>query len=144
MEPLAVMTWSCESESLTQGLDKDSNFKFPTLGLHPFQEKASEQLLNHGFIVSCLTRGTPIFYSNICSNPPSVFLLLGHSPFLNLILSRISSFQTRNIQSTNMFLRTHFWNYYRNYSLCGLVVRVPGYWSRGAGSIPGATRFSVK
>jgi hypothetical protein len=25
--------------------------------------------------------------------------------------------------------------------LCGLVVRVPGYWSRGSGSIPGATRF---
>jgi hypothetical protein len=28
--------------------------------------------------------------------------------------------------------------------LCGLVVRVPGYKSRGAGSIPGATRFSEK
>jgi hypothetical protein len=28
--------------------------------------------------------------------------------------------------------------------LCGLVVRVPGYRSRGAGSIPGATRFSEK
>jgi hypothetical protein len=26
--------------------------------------------------------------------------------------------------------------------LCGLVVRVPGYRSRGRGSIPGATRFS--
>jgi hypothetical protein len=26
--------------------------------------------------------------------------------------------------------------------LCGLVVRVPGYRSRGSGSIPGATRFS--
>jgi hypothetical protein len=26
--------------------------------------------------------------------------------------------------------------------LCGLVVRVPGYRSRGLGSIPGATRFS--
>jgi hypothetical protein len=25
--------------------------------------------------------------------------------------------------------------------LCGLVVRVPGYRSRGLGSIPGATRF---
>jgi hypothetical protein len=29
-------------------------------------------------------------------------------------------------------------------SLCGLVVRVPGYRSRGQGSIPGATRFSEK
>jgi hypothetical protein len=29
-------------------------------------------------------------------------------------------------------------------SLCGVVVRVPGYRSRGQGSIPGATRFSEK
>jgi hypothetical protein len=28
--------------------------------------------------------------------------------------------------------------------LCGLVVRVPGYKSRGPGSIAGATRFSEK
>jgi hypothetical protein len=28
--------------------------------------------------------------------------------------------------------------------LCGKVVRVPGYISRGPGSIPGATRFSEK
>jgi hypothetical protein len=28
--------------------------------------------------------------------------------------------------------------------LCGLVVRVPGYKSRGPGPIPGATRFSEK
>jgi hypothetical protein len=28
--------------------------------------------------------------------------------------------------------------------LCGLVVRVPGYRSRGPGSIPSATRFSQK
>jgi hypothetical protein len=32
----------------------------------------------------------------------------------------------------------------RNDRLCGLVVRVPGYISRGPGSIPGATRFSEK
>jgi hypothetical protein len=30
------------------------------------------------------------------------------------------------------------------YLLCGLVVRVPGYRSRGPGSIPRATRFSEK
>jgi hypothetical protein len=30
------------------------------------------------------------------------------------------------------------------YRVCGLVVRVPGYRSRGPGSIPGATRFSEK
>jgi hypothetical protein len=29
-------------------------------------------------------------------------------------------------------------------SLCGLVVRVPGYRSRGPGSIPGATKLSEK
>jgi hypothetical protein len=29
-------------------------------------------------------------------------------------------------------------------SLCGLVLRVPGYRSRGPGSIPGATTFSEK
>jgi hypothetical protein len=28
--------------------------------------------------------------------------------------------------------------------LCGLVVRVPGYRSRGSGSIPGSTKFSEK
>jgi hypothetical protein len=28
--------------------------------------------------------------------------------------------------------------------LCGIVVRVPGYRSRGPGSIPGSTRFSEK
>jgi hypothetical protein len=28
--------------------------------------------------------------------------------------------------------------------LCGLVVKVPAYRSRGLGSIPGATRFSEK
>jgi hypothetical protein len=28
--------------------------------------------------------------------------------------------------------------------LCGLVVGVPGYRSRGSGSIPGATRFTEK
>jgi hypothetical protein len=28
--------------------------------------------------------------------------------------------------------------------LCGLVVRVPGYRSRGSGSVPGATKFSEK
>jgi hypothetical protein len=30
------------------------------------------------------------------------------------------------------------------HSLCGLMVRVPGYRSRGTGSIPGAARFSEK
>jgi hypothetical protein len=31
-----------------------------------------------------------------------------------------------------------------SYRLCGLVVRVPGYRSRGPGSIPGSTKFSEK
>jgi hypothetical protein len=41
-----------------------------------------------------------------------------------------------------------YWVYYSEKReldrLCGLVVRVPGYRSRGQGSIPGATRFSDK
>jgi hypothetical protein len=38
------------------------------------------------------------------------------------------------------------YSYYleRNGLLCGLVVRVPGYRSRGPGSIPGTTKFSEK
>jgi hypothetical protein len=34
--------------------------------------------------------------------------------------------------------------YFQLDRLCGLVVRVLGYRSRGPGSIPGATRFSEK
>jgi hypothetical protein len=40
--------------------------------------------------------------------------------------------------NTNLFF---FFLYER---LCGLVARVPGYRSRGPGSVPGATRFSEK
>jgi hypothetical protein len=36
------------------------------------------------------------------------------------------------------------WNAFMPNRLCGLVVRVPGYRSRGPGSIPDATRFSEK
>jgi hypothetical protein len=39
----------------------------------------------------------------------------------------------------DILLPLHFWD-----RLCGLVVRVPGYRSRGPGSIPSATRFSEK
>jgi hypothetical protein len=35
-------------------------------------------------------------------------------------------------------------NYFYKDRLCRLVVRVPGYRSRGLGSIPDATRFSEK
>jgi hypothetical protein len=38
----------------------------------------------------------------------------------------------------------HLCNSHRFNSLCGLVVRVPGYRSRGPGSIPRTTRFSEK
>jgi hypothetical protein len=38
------------------------------------------------------------------------------------------------------FILSYF--YGSRYRLCGLVVNVPGYRSRGLGSIPGATRFS--
>jgi hypothetical protein len=41
----------------------------------------------------------------------------------------------RSVTDINLLLLT--WN-----RLYGLMVRVPGYRSRGSGSIPGATRFS--
>jgi hypothetical protein len=34
--------------------------------------------------------------------------------------------------------------WYNTYHLCGVVVRVPGYRSKGPGSILGATKFSEK
>jgi hypothetical protein len=40
------------------------------------------------------------------------------------------------------FILYHLW--IERDRLCGLVVRVPGYSSRGPGSIPGTTRFSEK
>jgi hypothetical protein len=43
------------------------------------------------------------------------------------------------IQSTRVIITTG-----SSCGLCGLLVRVPGYRSRGPGSIPGATRFSEK
>jgi hypothetical protein len=43
----------------------------------------------------------------------------------------------------SLFLR-YFWKSFNTDRLCGLVVRVPGYRSRGPGSIPSATVFSEK
>jgi hypothetical protein len=43
------------------------------------------------------------------------------------------------IMSMMIMMRVDFF-----YRLCGLVVRVLGYRSRGPGSIPGTTRFSGK
>jgi hypothetical protein len=57
---------------------------------------------------------------------------------------------TENLQHSTQE-RYKFYNYYYYYyylncfgRLCGLVVRVPGYRSRGPGSIPGTTRVSDK
>jgi hypothetical protein len=54
-----------------------------------------------------------------------------HSRYEDLIFLEL--FQLYNNRVWNL------WHYDR---LCGLVVRVSGYRSRGSGSIPGPTRFS--
>jgi hypothetical protein len=46
------------------------------------------------------------------------------------------------IQSCKVYLNKEL--LYKLTDLCGLVVRVPGYRSKGPGSIPSATRFSEK
>jgi hypothetical protein len=50
--------------------------------------------------------------------------------------------QSKNINSQKLFSPTYSSLVFDR--LCGLVVRVPGYRSRGPGSIPGTTRFSEK
>jgi hypothetical protein len=53
---------------------------------------------------------------------------------------KYSHFVTEDVRlSFNFILYTVYFD-----RLCGLVVRVPGYRSRGPSSIPGATRFSEK
>jgi hypothetical protein len=47
------------------------------------------------------------------------------------------------ISAVTLFI-IYFHQHYLYDRLCGLVVRLPGYRSRGPGSIPGATKFSEK
>jgi hypothetical protein len=67
------------------------------------------------------------------------------STFCNRTVSPLSKFSIEQ--------KTRYWNicpYNKvpweliRYRLCGLMVRVHGYRSRGPGSIPGATKFSEK
>jgi hypothetical protein len=44
----------------------------------------------------------------------------------------------------NLYIYIYVYYVEENISICGLVVRVSGYRTRGPGSIPGATRFSEK
>jgi hypothetical protein len=74
-----------------------------------------------------------------------------HLIFLITILYRCidpcsSLISTRQCGSVNWYLFcVHFLkDIYCFNRLCGLVVRVPGFRSRGSGSVPGAARFSEK
>jgi hypothetical protein len=50
-----------------------------------------------------------------------------------------------NISSRVLYIgRIYSFQQETNDRICGLVVRVPDYRSRGSGSIPGATRLSEK
>jgi hypothetical protein len=48
------------------------------------------------------------------------------------------------IYINSMYYYYYYYYMFNKNRLCGLVVRVPGYRSRGLGSIPGATRCSEK
>jgi hypothetical protein len=77
----------------------------------------------------------------------------GGSKFLrnaDILLPDYKTLTSKNTVSSYL-LQTSWncvWIYKTNQSdrdrLCGLAIRVPGYISRGPGSIPGATRFSEK
>jgi hypothetical protein len=63
----------------------------------------------------------------------------------HLSLRTISSLTTGNQKSTSIIIMNIFSSILEHTdSLYGLLVRVPGYISRGPGSIPGAKRFSEK
>jgi hypothetical protein len=62
---------------------------------------------------------------------------------MNIINTNVIN-RLRNIINTNIIIYlTNIINHLDG-GLCGLAVTVPGYKSRGPGSIPGATRFSEK
>jgi hypothetical protein len=63
-------------------------------------------------------------------------LIIMQSHILNITIHNLPSIHSDNVKSFRHKLQDD--------RLCGLVLRVPGYRSRGPGSIPGATRFSEK
>jgi hypothetical protein len=62
-----------------------------------------------------------------------------------MLLGKQSLFTVRTIRNTQIQCVGRMWDFYYvevgSYCLCVLVVRVPGFRSRGSGSIPGATKF---
>jgi hypothetical protein len=62
---------------------------------------------------------------------------------INMILPRLQGYDSNShrLERSWMILSRIIQNYDR---LCGLVVRVSGYISRGPGFVPGASRFSEK
>jgi hypothetical protein len=73
----------------------------------------------------------------------ATFQLVAYCIFMYHILIIKSGFKIPK----QIFNDTSFYNFWYENSLCGLVVRVPGYRStdpEDSGSIPGSTRFSEK
>jgi PPE-repeat protein len=63
----------------------------------------------------------------------------------NTITITTTAITTNTTTSSTVFITIHYFNIITNDDhFCGLVVGVPGYRSRGLGSIPGTTRFSEK
>jgi hypothetical protein len=84
-----------------------------------------------------------------------VGFLTSHNPYrppppatvIALLFTFTSKTQTRNVTKKcrpNSFINIIIIIIAMKDRLFGLVVRVPGYRSRGPGSIPGTTRLSVK
>jgi hypothetical protein len=131
------------------------NSKFPSSCAY-FSYKG----LSH--VGSCLSCSLPfkrLKYINTSLNSMCPYLFVIHSlhkinekvmsiPLSVLIssLTQLNSFDTQIFGSILKVSGTFNFSLYNLYDdrLCGLVVRVPGYRSRGPGSILDATRFSEK
>jgi hypothetical protein len=88
-----------------------------------------------------LSTASQIHSLTYLSSGPIGFCYLNTYPIKNMKLIVI---QRPKLHPVILF--SNLFNLYSNIEdrLCGLVARVPGYRSRGPGSVPGATRFSEK
>jgi hypothetical protein len=82
-----------------------------------------------------LVSGTPL-------GPMTFLILPTRGDRSDRVENIFSLFRRAVITGIGRFLQSRCW--VKADHLCGLVVRVPGYRSRGPRSIPGATRFSEK
>jgi hypothetical protein len=67
-----------------------------------------------------------------------------HYPTTVLQLLGLNSIATAHLPPLALIVKKIFTPYHLFDHLCSLVVRVPGYRSRGPGSIPGTTRIPEK